>query len=135
MGRQGGPAVRRSVKFVSGAALAAVLAGCVHPPRPPLYLWDNFPRQQYDTLLRTDGGVDTEQITQLQAQAEKARASNAALPPGFRAHLGMLQLNAGNPAEARQLWVAEKTAFPESTPYIDQLLKRLDAPAKTSSAS
>ncbi len=125
----------RAVKLVLSIALGVVLAGCVHPPRPPLYLWENFPRQQYDTLLRTDGGVDTEQITQLQAQAEKARAANAALPPGFRAHLGMLQLNAGNPAEARQLWVAEKTAFPESTPYIDQLLRRLDPPAKGSSAS
>jgi hypothetical protein len=125
----------RAVNLVLSIALGSVLAGCVHPPRPPLYLWENFPRQQYDTLLRTDGGVDTEQIIQLLAQAEKARAANAALPPGFRAHLGMLQLNAGNPAEARQLWVAEKTAFPESTPYIDQLLKRLDAPAKTSSAS
>jgi hypothetical protein len=125
----------RAINLVLGAALVSVLAGCAHPPRPPLYLWENFPRQQYDTLLKTDGGVDAEQIVQLQAQAEKARAGGAALPPGFRAHLGMLQLNAGNPAEARQLWVAEKTAFPESTPYIDQLLKRLDAPAKTSSAS
>lgn len=66
----------------------------------------------------------------MEAHAEKARAANAALPPGFRAHLGMLKLSAGDADQARQMWQAEKLAFPESTPYMDQLLKRLDAPAK-----
>jgi len=66
----------------------------------------------------------------MEAQAEKARAAGASLPPGFRAHLGMLKLSAGDADQARQLWQAEKTAFPESAPYMDQLLKRLDAPAK-----
>ena len=66
----------------------------------------------------------------MEAHTEKARAANAALPPGFRAHLGMLKLSAGAADQARQMWQAEKLAFPESTPYMDQLLKRLDAPAK-----
>lgn len=123
------------LKLLLGGVVAALLVGCAHPPRPPLYLWENFPRQQYNTLLRTDGGPDMEQITLLQAQAEKARAAGAALPPGFRAHLGMLQLTAGNVNEARQLWQAEKLAFPESTPYMDQLLKRLDGPVKGATAS
>ncbi len=71
-----------------------------------------------------------EQVAVLEVQAEKARATGAALPPGFRAHLGMLKLAGGDPDRARELWVAEKSAFPESTPYMDQLLRRLDAPAK-----
>lgn len=121
--------------WLSVGLLAAALTGCAKPPAAPLYHWENFPRQQYETLLRTDGGPDAAQVTALQAQAEKARAKGAALPPGFRAHLGMLHLRAGNADEARQLWQAEKLAFPESTPYMDQLLKRLDAPLKGGSAS
>lgn len=123
------------LKFVLSSTFAALLVGCAQPPRPPMYLWETFPRQQYNTLLRTDGGPDMEQITLLQSHAEKARATGAALPPGFRAHLGMLRLSAGNVDEARQLWQAEKLAFPESAPYMDQLLKRLDAPAKSATAS
>ena len=42
----------------------------------------------------------------------------------------MLKLSAGEAEQARQLWQAEKAAFPESTPYMDQLLKRLDAASK-----
>jgi len=106
----------------------ALLVGCAHKGPGPLYLWEAFPRQQYEALQR--GGVPAqEQITALEAHAEKALAAGAALPPGFRAHLAMLKLSVGNPDEARRLLLAEKSAFPESASYMDQFLKRLDAPA------
>jgi hypothetical protein len=109
---------------VGGAALA--LAACAQQGPGPLYLWDTFPKNQYDSLLR-NGASPVEQITSLEAQAEKARAAGAALPPGFRAHLGMLKLSVGDAGRARELWLAEEEAFPESAPYMNQLLKRLDA--------
>jgi hypothetical protein len=109
-------------------ACIALLAGCAHKAPAPLYMWETFPKMQYDTLLRP-GMAPLEQVGAMEAQAEKARAAGASLPPGFRAHLGMLKLAAGDADQARQLWLAEKAAFPESTPYMDQLLKRLDAPA------
>ncbi|WP_326535884.1 DUF4810 domain-containing protein [Pseudorhodoferax sp.] len=106
---------------------ALLLSACAAPNKP-LYLWEGFPRQQYEVLQRT--GLDANaQIQALQAHAEKARAAGAALPPGFRAHLGMLQLSVGAADQARASWQAEKLAFPESAPYMDQLLKRLDGAA------
>ena len=125
-----------SWKITRGAlavCVAGLSAGCAQRIKQ-LYLWDSFPRQQYDTLLRAGANQD-EQIRILQAQAEKARAGGTALPPGFRAHLGMLYLAAGNVSEARNLWQAEKATFPESTIYMDQLLKRIDTPVKTGAAS
>jgi hypothetical protein len=92
-------------------------------------MWGTFSRMQYDALL-TPGVSSSDQISAMEAQAEKARGAGAALPPGFRAHLGMLKLDAGDVDRARELWQAEKAAFPESAPYMDQLLKRLDAPPK-----
>ncbi len=122
--------IARSIAFAGAAAL---LAACASPPKP-LYLWEGFPRQQYDTLTRSASPAD--QILAMQATADKARAAGAALPPGFRAHLGMLQLTAGNAEAARALWLEEEMAFPESTPYIDQLLKRLDgAPQQQQAAA
>lgn len=120
-----------AIRGVLGTAVVTLLVGCAQTPKP-MYLWESFPRQQYDTLLRADPNPD-EQIRDLQAHAEKARANGSALPPGFRAHLGMLYLSTGNLNEARNLWQAEKVAFPESIPYMDQLLKRLDAPASGTS--
>lgn len=109
------------------ALCATLLMGCVQAPKQ-LYLWENFPRLQYQALLREGGSVNS-QIAAMDAHAEKARGANAALPPGFRAHLGMLHLSLGNVDQARQLWQAEKAAFPESTGYMDQLLKRLQTQA------
>ncbi len=108
------------------AGVLSVLAGCAHQPKP-IYMWGAFPRQQYD-VLQHDGVNTAEQIQALEAHAEKVRGKGAALPPGFRAHLGMLKLSVGDADQARQLWEAEKEAFPESAPYMGQLLKRLEKP-------
>ena len=91
-------------------------------------MWEAFPRQQYDALLGV-GFDPAEQIRLLEAHAEKARGANAALPPGLRAHLGMLHFGAGHVERARELWQAEKLAFPEATAYMDLLLRRIAAPA------
>jgi hypothetical protein len=107
----------------------ALLSGCAHKGAPPLYMWESFPKLQYDTLLRS-GSPDPEQVIAMEAHAEAARGAGAALPPGFRAHWGLLKLSAGDPDQARQLWEAEKAAFPESAPYIDQLLKQLTGVTK-----
>lgn len=110
------------------ALTAVVLAGCAQKGPGPLYMWEGFAKQQYEALLR-GGAPGGEQIAALEAHAEKARVAGAALPPGFRAHLAILKISVGNPDEARRLLNAEKVAFPESAPYMDQFLKRLDAPA------
>lgn len=125
-----GTVVLRLRSFAVWGATLLTLAGCVNAPKP-LYYWESFPKQQYNVLLR-EGVSPDEQIRNLEAQAEKARAANAALPPGFRAHLGMLYLGAGNPLRAKELWVAEKAAFPEASPYMDRLLRRLEPPDTSS---
>jgi hypothetical protein len=106
---------------------ALLLSACAAPNKP-LYAWEGFPRQQYEVLQRSGADANA-QIQAMQAHAEKARAAGAALPPGFRAHLGLMQLSVGAAEQARSSWQAEKVAFPESAPYMDQLLKRLDGGA------
>ena len=100
---------------------ALLVAGCA-TREPQLYRWGAFPTAQYRYLLHDGMPVD-EQITTLEALSERAAAEHAELPPGFRAHLGMLYMDAGNPARARDLWQAEKATFPESAPFIDRLLR------------
>jgi hypothetical protein len=121
----------RSISTPSRAPAAALLlgltllaTGCATKVQP-LYHWEGYQRQVYDYL---QGGVSSPdaQLGLLQAQAEKARAGGAALPPGFRAHLGLLQLQTGRPDEARAAFQAEKQSFPEATAYMDFLIGRMD---------
>ena len=120
--------MQRSVMSLATAVSLAALVGCASPPKP-LYQWDSFVKQQYSTLLR-EGANPDEQIRVLEMQVEKSRAANTLLPPGFLAHMGMIYLESGNPVRARELWNAEKMAFPEASPYMDRLLQRLDKPAQ-----
>lgn len=121
--------MKMRLRMVSAALVLLTLLGCVQAPKQ-LYMWESFPRQQYEVLLGGAASPDA-QIQALETHAEKARAASAALPPGFRAHLGMMYLAIGNTSTARQMWQAEKLAFPESSPYIDILLKRLEGPASS----
>ena len=115
--------IRLAPRLLGPLLFVLGLAGCAQRGAP-LYMWETYPRQQYAYLLRESISPD-QQIREIETHAEKARAANAQLPPGLRAHLGMLYLSVGNPGRAMELWNAEKVAFPESTPYMNQLLKRL----------
>ncbi len=98
--------------------------GCAQANRP-LYNWGQFPKQQYQYLSR-EGFSPLQQIQAMQEHMDRTQSEQLALPPGFRAHLGILHLQAGNPQVAKAMWLAEKAAFPESAVYIDTLLKRLN---------
>lgn len=98
------------------------LAGCAANPRQgPLYHWGDYQRRLYE-YLKGDETTPAEQLDALQAQAERARASGAALAPGFRAQLALLYLQLGRDGEATAMIEAEKAAFPESTLYMDFVL-------------
>lgn len=119
------PQVRRLARRLAAVAAAAALAGCATAPKP-LYHWGGYQRQVYQ-FLNGETGDPNQQLAVLQAEADKARAAGAALPPGFRAHLAMLHLRLGRHDEARQMIEAEKAAFPESTTYMDFVLKSMGA--------
>ena len=125
--------LRFSRRGLCAAAGIAVLAGCAAKP-VPLYMWESFPLQQYNVLLRENASAD-DQIHVMEEHANKARANNAALPPGFRAHLGMLELQVGHAQRAKELFESEKAAFPESAPYMDRLLVKLNSPVQATQPS
>lgn len=106
---------------------AWLLGACAQKGPGPLYLWESFPKQQYEALLSSSTGVASGELLAMQAHAEKARGASVALPPGFRAHLGLLKLSAGDAQGAREAWLAEIAAFPESAPYMQGLLNKLQA--------
>lgn len=113
----------RVARLLAAAAVGLVLIGCAAGPKP-LYHWEGYQRQVYQ-FLNGEMSNPNEQLMLLEAQAEKARATGAALPPGFRAHLAMLHIRLGRHDEARQMIEAEKAAFPESTPFMDFVLKSM----------
>ncbi|RKT13461.1 hypothetical protein B0G69_6614 [Paraburkholderia sp. RAU2J] len=112
----------KAIKGMSIAALGAILTGCATPPPPPLYQWDAYEPQVYEYLK---GKTSSEQqIDALEKGLQQISAKGKTPPPGFHAQLGMLYASVGKDQQAQQELQAEKQLFPESTAYMDFLLKK-----------
>lgn len=98
------------------------LVGCAQAPRP-LYHWGGYQDQLYDYFKNGGGNVE-KQLMALESDVQKARATNARLPPGFHAHLGLLYARLGKTDDVVQQLTTEKTLYPESAQHMDALIAR-----------
>jgi hypothetical protein len=111
---------KRGLILLAGLS-AVVLAGCANRPQP-LYHWGSFQDQQY-TYFKGDRGPE-EGIQELEKIREEAKSRGKLVPPGFQAHLGMLYGQTGRTDLFEQNLQAEREQFPESSAYVDFLLKK-----------
>lgn len=109
--------------FFTGSLLAAVLlVGCAQPKTPPLYGWLGY-ETHLDNWFRQDVESAHTQLQKMKQDLAKMQAAGQKPPPGFRAHMGLLHGHLGDPVSLKLELEAEKTAFPESTAYMDFLLR------------
>lgn len=107
----------RNAAFLSAAGL---LAGCAGPQ--PMYQWEGYQSQVYEYFK---GESKEAQITELESGLQKIKAKGGTVPPGYHAQLGMLYLNVGKGDQMVKEFQTEKTLFPESTPYMDFLMRNV----------
>lgn len=115
----------RRAAFMSAAG-SLLLAGCAAPK--PMYQWEGYQTQVYEYFK---GESKEAQITALESGLQKIKAQSGAVPPGYHAQLGMLYLNIGKGDQMVKEFQTEKTLFPESTPYMDFLLRNVNGDART----
>jgi hypothetical protein len=102
---------------------SGLLAGCSSPKT--LYQWESYQPEVYEYFK---GEQPKEgQAEALERDLQKIRSTGKTPPPGYHAHLGLLYLSMGKDDQMVQQFRTEKTLFPESTPYMDFLLKNAKA--------
>ncbi|SIT75303.1 hypothetical protein SAMN04487769_2496 [Burkholderia sp. b14] len=111
---------------LSLVAAAAWLTGCASHPAVPLYQWDAYQPQVYEYFKGQ--AAPEQQIDALEKALQQIRAAGNRPPPGFHAHLGMLYASVGKDQQAAQAFEAERQSFPESSPYMDFLMKKSKQP-------
>jgi len=111
----------QGARLAVATAASLLLTACASDPKT-LYAWGDYPDHIYHYLKGEDAGYH-EAIQALEEHARMADADRRDLPPGFRAHLGLLYLKNGQPDKAVGYFQEEKAAFPESGPFMDFQLK------------
>jgi len=109
----------RGLMLFCGLAVVT-LSGCATRPQP-IYYWGDFQPQQY-SYFKGDKGPE-ESILALEKVREEAKSIGRPVPPGMQAHLGMLYGLTGRSDLFEQNLQAERQQFPESSVYVDFLLK------------
>ncbi|MBB4593632.1 DUF4810 domain-containing protein [Xanthomonas cannabis] len=107
-------------KLWVGAFVLIALTACAHQSTS-LYQWGSYQDQVYSHFK---GGSPEQQIQALEKDLQVMQSSNKSAPPGLRVHLGMLYAETGNDGKAQENLIAEKAHYPESTTYVDLLMKK-----------
>lgn len=111
--------------YVSSSRLAAalfasvLLSGCAGPKT--IYQWEGYEPQVYEYFKGEE--PKEAQAEALERDLQKIMSTGKAVPPGYHAHLGLLYLSMGKDDQMVQQLRTEKTLFPESSTYMDFLLK------------
>ncbi|MCD5993992.1 DUF4810 domain-containing protein [Pseudomonas sp. CDFA 602] len=115
-----------SLRWIATTVVAsALITGCAQPPKT-LYQWGSYQPEVYEYFK---GEAKEAQVAKLEEDLQKIRASNGTPPPGYHAQLGMLYGSLGKDDQMVQELRTEKALFPESTTYMDFLLKNAHAGA------
>lgn len=104
---------------------AAFFMSCASS-QPPLYYWGGYTNATYEYIK---GGND-EDMASLLSRLESAINEDAAKsarqvpPPGLCADYGYLLAKSGENDKAIEMFKKEKAFYPESTPFINGILKK-----------
>jgi hypothetical protein len=110
--------------MASTVLVSGLLAGCNSGPKT-LYQWESYQPEVYEYFKGEE--PKEAQAEALERDLQKIRSTGNTPPPGYHAHLGLLYLSMGKDDQMVQQFRTEKTLFPESTPYMDFLLKNAKA--------
>jgi hypothetical protein len=106
-------------KLTAVMMVAATAAGCAQQSR---FVWGNYENSLYTYYKSPD------QRAQYEASLVKAielGKKNGKVAPGLCAELGYLHLENGNLLEAQKDFAEEMTLFPESRPFLSNVVQRM----------
>ena len=91
-----------------------------------LYDWKGYDDAIYAYVKSPDEKNVQNLIAVYEKMIQSPGGSRQVPPPGVYADYGFLMIRAGENAKALELLKMESTLYPESKPFIDRIIKRLE---------
>lgn len=114
------------IKLLIVVALAFIIVGCTHQPTT-LYEYGDYSQSYYaDKKNMSEESTLKLQMSMEQAIEKSGESISGRVPPGMYANLGYMYLKSGNPDKAVALFQKEKLTYPESTRFMNRLIKKVE---------
>lgn len=114
--------MKNTFKFFIISIIVLAFTGCGQEVVPPIYKWENYysydMKSQEKEELEKHSAVLNKIITE--SENEKRRVA-----PGLYAEYAQILFETGKKEEAKKYFILEKQIYPESTIFIDRVIKKL----------
>ena len=100
----------------------AFLSGC--KSTPPMYMYENYSESFYALKKESGHESDAQWQSSLESIVKKSNAKAVRVPPGIYANLGYIQLKSSNYPKAIAFFEQEKSIYPESSRFMENLIKK-----------
>ncbi|MEQ1602541.1 MAG: DUF4810 domain-containing protein [Methylophilaceae bacterium] len=103
-------------------AIVLSISGCA---TSPMYYWGNYSSTLYHYRKDASDEALNKHMAQLNAIVNVSKERHLRVPPGVYCELGYLNAKQGNNKQALELFILEKTTYPESTHFVDRLAESI----------
>lgn len=112
----------KKIILLGTAALLGVSCGTT----TSLYDWKGYDSAVYSYVRSPDEKNVQSLVTVYEKMIQSPGGSRQVPPPGIYADYGFLMIQAGQNEKALELLAKEVELYPESKPFIDRIIKRLE---------
>ncbi|PTN08694.1 DUF4810 domain-containing protein [Mangrovibacterium marinum] len=115
----------KKLKYLSTAfILMLTISSCT--TQKPLYNWKGYDNAVYAYTKNADES-SIEDLTKIYDKLiEKPAGTRKTPPPGVCADYGYILIKKGDIAKGKELLIKETVLYPESKPFIDRIIKRIE---------
>ncbi len=110
-------------KFCIAFIIFGLLTSCASSKQ--LYKWGHYEDSIYNMYVKPGKISIEDEKNRLEEQIEETAGKGEFVPPGLHAHLAYLYFSLGDHATGMVHLQTEKIKFPESTHFIDGIIKRM----------
>lgn len=116
--------------FIALAVAVAVFTGCTSTKGHfvmDMYNWYDYTNVTYN-YIKNGEEDDVEALIQTYESIiyNQDGTIRETVPPGVCADYGYLQIRLGNESEGKEFLLKEKELYPESSRFVDSILKRIE---------
>jgi hypothetical protein len=118
--------MRNILSLVFILILILSFTGCVQETKPPIYYWGNYVESSSEYGMNGHNKeIFKKHLLELKNIINESESKQKRVAPGIYAEYAQMLFESNNQEKAKKYFILEKTTYPESTQFIDKVIRKL----------